>query len=326
MKTISMVLGATLVLACAGADPALDSGEAWTLDHAEEDGALMSVWGAGPEDVWAVGGQADRSLVLRGDGQRWRPVDVDGHGLLFAVYGFHDADVYAVGEHGLILHHDGSSWQRVESGTDLPLFGVWGASGDDVWIVGGDPAGAPRSAVVLRGRGTSFRAVDLPADLAPAALYKAHGFASDDVIMVGSDATMLRWNGNDWRRESVPTSAPLFSLWGRDASDVYAVGGHQSGSLLHYDGARWSEIVEASMGAVMSGVFVAEDGPTVAVGTSGVLEILPDGSMLAPSLPELDPAPFLHGVWGGGDGTVYAVGGDLSAYPGPMTGVILRNH
>ena len=184
--------------------------------------------------------------------------------------------------------------------------------------------GEPGSAVVLRGRGSSFHAVDLPPELAPAALFKAHGFGPDDVILVGSEGTVLRWNGHDWRRDSVPTSASLFSLWGRDANDVYAVGGDTNGEVLHYDGGGWSEIVEASAGSIMSGVFAAPLGPTVAVGPSYVLEIFRDGGLMEAELPELDPAPSLHGVWGGADGTIYAVGGDLLAYPGRMTGVILR--
>lgn len=324
MKPVLTILGATLAVACGGADPTLDAEGTWTTHYAEDDGVIMSVWGSGPGDIWAVGGQADRSLVLHGDGERWTRVDTGARALLFAAYGFHGSDIYAVGEHGLILHYDGGAWQRVESGTDRSLFGVWGASGDDVWIVGGDPRGTPGSAVVLRGQGGSFHAVDLPADLAPAALFKAHGFAPDDFIVVGSGGTVLRSNGHDWRRESVPTSAPLFSLWGRDANDVYAVGGHQSGEILHYVGGQWSELVDASAGSVISGVFTAPDGPTIAVGPASVLEIFRDGALLEAELPELDPAPFLHGVWGSPDGTFYAVGGDLSAYPGRMSGVILR--
>lgn len=324
MKPVFTVLGAALAAACSGADPSLDAEGTWTTHHVEDDGVLMSVWGSGPEDVWAVGGQVDRSLLLHGDGNRWTRVHTGETALLFAAYGFHDSDIYAVGERGLILHYDGETWQRVESGTDLPLFGVWGASGDDVWILGGDPRGAPGSAVVLRGQGASFRTVDLPAELAPSALFKAHGFAPDDVIVVGSGGTVLRWNGHDWRRESVPTSAPLFSLWGRDANDVYAVGGDTNGEILHYDGGRWSGIAEASAGSVMSGVFTAPLGPTIAVGSSNALEIFHDGALQEAELPELDPASMLHGVWGGDDGTIYAVGGDLLAYPGRMTGVILQ--
>ena len=57
---------------------------------------------------------------------------------------------------------------------------------------------------------------------------------------------------------------------------------------------------------------------------SYVLEVSPDGTMIEPEMPPLDPVPFLHGVWGDGAGTTYAAGGDLYRYPGEMTGVILQ--
>lgn len=329
MRLGTLILGATLTAACGGMEltgdePTLDSEGSWTLDHATSDGVLLGVWGSGPNDVWAVGGQADRSLVLHGDGTSWTPMEVPSTSLLFSIYGFSDSDVYAVGERGLILHYDGTTWVRVESGTELPLFGLWGASGDEVWIVGGAPPGRAGSAVVLRGARGSFEVVELPAELAPRVLYKAHGFASDDVMLVGSESAVLRWNGTEWSRDPVPTSVPLFSTWGRGADDVYAVGGGGGGEILHFDGQVWSQVAELPTGSGLSGVFTSSDGPTVVVGAhSFVFELGRDGSLVQARIPELDPVPFLHGVWGDGNGTTYAVGGDLPAYPRTMSGVIL---
>lgn len=141
---------------------------------------------------------------------------------MFSVYGFSGSDVYAVGDAGLILHYDGAAWTRIESGTTQPLFGLWGASGDDVWIVGGNIAGAAGSAVVLRGNARGFAPVQLPAELVPNALFKVHGFSAADVIMVGSDG-VVRWDGAAWSRDAMPATAPLFSTWGRNANDYYAV-------------------------------------------------------------------------------------------------------
>ncbi|MBS1120127.1 MAG: hypothetical protein H6Q90_2355 [Deltaproteobacteria bacterium] len=327
MRISSLMLGAVLAAGCGGMDTAIDRDDRWTLDHATTAGGLLGVWGSGPSDVWVVGGQTDRSLVLHGDGTGWTPFDVSSTSLLFSVYGFTDSDVYAVGEHGLILHYDGKTWVTVESGTDLPLYGLWGASGEDVWIVGGGLSGPAGSAVVLRGARGSFHVVDLPADLAPNVLFKAHGFASDDVMLVGGGGAVLRWNGVQWRRDPVPTSASLFATWGRGADDAYAVGGSGTGEILHFDGQAWSQVNEGPIGSGLNGVFTSLEGPTIAVGPeSVVIELGRDGSLVQPRLPKLDPAPFLHGVWGDGHGTTYAVGGDLFAYPGPMTGVILSRH
>jgi hypothetical protein len=282
------------------------------------------VWGTGPDDVWAAGGTVDHGLVVHSDGSSWTEVETGAPAMLWWVYGFAADDVYAVGEQGLILHYDGESWQRAESGTHRSLYGVWGASGDDVWIVGGDPY-LDGSAVVLRGHGTSFRAVtDLPGELAPRALFKAYGYAADDVIMVGYGGTVLRWDGASWRREPALTSEPIFSLWGRAEDDIYAVGGWQAGTILHLDGEGWRE-VEDSAADGLRGVFTAPGSPTIAVGGAGyVLELYLDGTEIEPELPALRAGTLLHGVWGDSAGTTYAVGGDLLSLPGPTSGVILR--
>ena len=322
-RPLRLLAGAAFLAAACG-DAGSDLDGTWELDHVEDDGGLVTVWGAAPDDVWAAGGTTERGLVLHSDGESWTAVQTGATGLVWWVYGFTADDVYLVGERGLILHYDGATWQRVESGTDAPLYGVWGASANDVWIVGGD-ATVDGGAVILRGQGTSFRRVtDLPAELTPAAIFKAYGYAEDDVILVGSGGSVLRWDGASWRRDPVITSQPLFSLWGRAEDDIYAVGGWNSGTILHYGGDGWTQVEEAA-GSGLSGVFTAPDSPTVAVGPDAfVLEIRPDGSQLEPALPQLTPETAFHGVWGDEAGNIYAVGGDLLSASGPTGGVILR--
>jgi hypothetical protein len=324
MRPVALVIGGTLFAAACGGGASPGPAATWEVQHREPGGALVSVWASGPTDVWAVGGQVDRGLVLHGDGASWTAVQTGAPSFLWWAYGFSPSDIYAVGEEGLILHYDGASWERVESGTTRHLYGVWGSSADDVWIVGGDPL-EPGGAVVLRGAGRTFQiAADLPAELAPSALFKAYGFAADDVVLVGSAGTVLRWDGASWRRDATPTDQPLFSLWGRGRDDIYAVGGSGVGTVLHFDGGAWTEIAGDELNG-LSGVYTAPHQPTIAVGSlSYVLEIQSDGSEVEPELPAVDPLPELHGVWGDGTGLAYAVGGDLLAYPGPMTGVVFR--
>lgn len=323
MKLHMLLLGTALTAACGDVvEPADNVQASWSLDHATDDGVLLGVWGSSPEDVWVVGGQVDRAVVLHGDGVSWRAMDVSATSLLNNVYGFSDHDVYAVGEHGLILHWDGIAWQQVESGTDLTLNGVWGVSGDDVWIVGGR-AGATGS-IVLRGSHGVFRPVEVPAELTPSALFKVHGFASDDVVMVGSDG-VLRWDGVTWRRDAVPVTEPLFSTWGRGGDDVYAVGGLVVGEILHFDGQAWREVMQVASGQGLSGVFTSDDGMTYAVGPKGlVLELDQGGAATPATLPELPMVPMLHAVWGDDAGTTYTVGGTFQDYPASMSGLIIR--
>ncbi len=301
---------------------------AWTVERSEPGGVLLSVWGSSPTDLWAVGGQAERGLVLHGDGTQWTPVETGALGLLWWVYGFGANDVYAAGERGLLLHYDGVTWKHVATGTTKTLFGLWGASGEDVWVVGGEATGAPGSAVILRGsRGSFTRVEDVPHALLPNALFKVYGHSADRLVAVGRDGTVLRYDGTPgtWRREDVPTSVPLISLWGRGANDLYAVGGHSEAVMLHFDGVQWREVPDLGAGPELFGVFTAPGQPVIAVGAgTQVLELMPGKAAVAHETPDIGVPFLLHSVWGDASGAVYAVGGSLLDYPAPMRGVILR--
>jgi hypothetical protein len=313
------ILALTLT-ACGTMETPVESEPAWTIDHATTDGALLGVWGNSPDDVWAVGGQSDQPLVMHFDGTTWSRVAVPGRSRLWNVYGFSATDVYAIGERGLILHYDGQTWSAAPSTTDTTLFGLWGASGEDVWIVGGNPLDPPGSAVVLRGTHNAFATVDLPASIRPSVAFKAHGFDAHDVIVVGSTG-VLRWNGDTWRQETMPTSEPLLSAWGRDREDVYAVGGRAFGEIVHYDGRGWSLVKELSIPNGLTGVFTSPDAPTIAVGPQFVFELDAGNQLVQAKLPALG-ATQLHGVWGDGEGTTYVVGGEM--YVPAKSGTILR--
>jgi len=325
MRLSKILLAATLVLAACTAGP--DDDATWEVDRVEEAGALLSVWGSGANDVWAAGGRDGQGLVLHNDGSGWQPVETGATELLWWVYGFSSTDVYAVGDAGLIMHYDGAAWQRIESGTDSTLFGVWGSSGGDVWIVGGDAGGAEGSAVVLHGDGTTFNLVkDLPTEFVPSALFKIYG-GPQGLVTVGTSGTVLRFDGEVWSRESTPTKQSIFSLWGRRDNDVYAVGGVASGEVLHFDGNEWIQVNDEGMQHGLSGVFTAPNQPMIAVGEGPyVLEIMEDGRQFEPELPTLIDMTGLHGVWGDGSGTTYAVGGDLYNFDGPSKGVILKRN
>lgn len=308
--------------------PVVDDGPTWSVQHQVDDGALLSVWGRSPTDVWVAGGQADRGLILHGDGENWDVVDVEADRLLWWIYGVGE-DIYAVGDGGLILYYDGTAWKKVASGTTKQLFGVWGSSEGDVWIVGGAPDGQDGGAIVLHGGHGEFQEVALPAELAPQVLFKAYGHGVDDVVMVGSEGTILRYDGSVWSQDAAPTDASLFSLWGRSRSDMYAVGGFGDGTVLHFDGNAWSQVNVQVSGGELSGVFIGGQDPVIAVGDQGyVLEVQNDETMRAPEVREPPVAGLhrgisLHSVWGDEAGTTYAVGGELMAYPGPMRGAIV---
>ena len=98
----------------------------------EGDQALRSVWGAGKNDVFAVG---DNGNVLKYNGTMWSRMDSTTQFGLRGVWGTAANDVYAVGLGGTVLHYNGQAWKRQDSGTSISLIGVFGV-GKDVFAVG----------------------------------------------------------------------------------------------------------------------------------------------------------------------------------------------
>lgn len=313
-----------VILGCESVPPAAAPEVAWKVEHVEAQGALVSVWGSGPHDVWAVGGRQGRGLVLHNDGSGWVPVETPAKSFLWWIYGVGGGDVYAVGADGLILHRHAGAWQTVPSDTTATLYGLWARSADDVWAVGGNPWGAPGSAVVLRGNASGFHQVAVPVQQLPGVLYKIYGTPAGDVVAVGNAGTILRFDGA-WKKESVPTSSPVVSLWGDGGERLFAVGGENTGELLHYDGTRWARLSNIQQGLGLFGIFKAPGQPLFAVGAGPrIVELASLSAIPEQSSPQADPAVVLHSVWGDAAGTVYAVGGNLYGDPASMTGVVYR--
>lgn len=328
----SLAMAALLALAgCeAGAPaeqkPAVATQGKWTVARAEGQGALASVWGSGPSDVWAAGGRSGHGLILHSDGKTWSEVPTAIPGFVWWIYGSGAHDVYAVGEAGLIWHYDGATWSSVPSGTTRTLYGLWAAGPDDVWAVGGNPEGLPGDAVLLRGNAQGFKPVAVPSSLLPSALFKIYGSPAGGVVAVGVGGTILHFDGT-WHRDQVPTESALVSLWSGGGLQLYAVGGDATGVLLHYDGASWHNVAGVQAGLQLFGVFKAPGQPVYAVGAGPrIVEMDADSSPREAELPDLGPATVLHSVWGDGQGKVYAAGGTLYGGQPTMTGVLLQRH
>ena len=122
---------------------------AWTLQEVPTREDLWGVWGARPDDVWAVGGAGQRqgqATLLHYDGSVWRavqlpPLERPNVWALFKVWGSAADDVYAVGQRGAVLHYDGRSWSELGLGTGDDLIAVYGVARDRVAIVGGRSSG-----------------------------------------------------------------------------------------------------------------------------------------------------------------------------------------
>ncbi|MBA4377822.1 MAG: hypothetical protein C0395_04080 [Gemmatimonas sp.] len=92
---------------------------------------LMSVWGTGPQDVFAVG---QPGVILHYDGA-WT-LDSVPDTMLTSVWGTSSSDVYACGHNGAIWHFDGSAWRRENSGTTADLFDIGRGPYGEIHAVG----------------------------------------------------------------------------------------------------------------------------------------------------------------------------------------------
>lgn len=293
---------------------------AWqtVLDQGDLDGAVLSVWGSAPEDVYAVGGPLGNSgfesLIVHFDGTTWRRLHPGGAETYWWVGGSGAEDVWMVGEQGRITHWDGASFAEHDSGVGATLWGVWAASPDDAWAVGGTPNGGSGTEgdIVLHWDGGAWTRETLPGAPLGRALFKVWGTGSDNLYVVGEKGTVWHREGTTWGLEPSLTMARLFTVSGCGADEVYAVGGF---NVLRSDGQSFSK-VEVMLTNTVNGVACGSSGSVALVGFGGLKERLVDGTWIN----EFTVEPFddLHAAWAEGAGAFWAVGGDFST--GPVAG------
>lgn len=305
-----------------------------TVADGYESGALFSGWAGGPDDVWIVGGEPGRSVVLRYDGTRWESLDPGLNEQLWWVHGFPGGPVYVVGDHGAAARWNGSAWEQLDTGAPGTVFyGVWGATPDQIWFVGGptqSPATGvtPEGDVVLRYDGSAFERVEIQALLdKPASaqknLFKVWGASATEVFIVGSSGLALHYDGTSWEKQQTPAvGQALFTVTGRSADDVYAVGGEGAAVAIHWDGTAWSEILlPSSAPQVIQGVWTAPGEPVYFGGWYGFTAALtPDGTWTVENT-----GSFFgyHAVLGDGGGSVWALGGEIYSIAADLPGAIL---
>ncbi|PRQ08685.1 hypothetical protein ENSA7_15850 [Enhygromyxa salina] len=311
-----------------GSGSGSESGEphgAWqpVLQVDKEVGALMSVWGETPEDVYVVGGQPESGggRVLHSVDGEWvvesLPADVS---MLNWVYGVGDL-VWSVGMDGAIVRREGGVWAAETSPTDRVLWGVWGASADELWAVGGDAVGDEPVLLRRDGASAAWASVELPElGVNSHGLFKVWGRAADDVWIVGDLGAALHYDGDAWTAHPDPAAVDIISVWGSDAEGVIAVGGRASGRINRVDGGSWAGETLAIPG--LNGVWVDPEAGATAVGVQGTIIRISAGGYAAEA-EDSGTNLVLHSVFGFAGGPRFAVGGSL-LMPPPFTGVILR--
>ncbi len=332
---LSLLLGLLALAGCDGASADPDAGAPVPGDLRPLDGALgpvvLGVFGTAADDVWFVGGLlapgARGRFIAHFDGREVRAEAVPDGPALWWVFGDGAGRVRAAGEEGQILVREADVWREEQTGLDekAVLWGLWGAAPDDLWAVGGSVRRGGPKGVVLRSAGDgAWRRVDDPALPDDLNLYKVWGRAPGDVHLVGEGGVTVRWDGETFTRHVAPVPDLLFTVHGRAAGPVLAVGGLDEGRVVRWTGEAWVD--DGLTGAApLNGVFVHADGTARAVGATGaVFDRDRDGTWRAVRA-ERALAPFtLHAVWGATPGETWAVGGDLNAGRGGLIATARR--
>jgi hypothetical protein len=288
------------------------------LDEGELDGAILSVWGAGPTDVFIAGGplgNSGRSAVAwRYDGCAWKDLSAGGPETFWWVSGSSSTDVWFVGEQGRISHYDGTAMKDVPSGITATIWGVTAFGPDDAWAVAGTPEGGTGKPndIVLRWDGSAWTQEALPGEPRGVSLFKVWGTSSDDLYVVGEQGTIWHRETSGWTLETSDpplSQSRLFTVHGCGKDEVYAVGGQ---SVLRRDAAGWSKL-DVELGNQVNGVSCGPTGSAVLVGFGGLKQRLVDGAWVDEF--SIEPYSDLHAAWADGEGAFWAVGGDFLTPP-----------
>ncbi len=74
-----------------------------------------------------------------------------------------------------------------------------------------------------------------------------HVLSADLAVAVGTNGSVLWWNGSDWRYDDTSgTDQPLYGVWAAAPDDVWVCGAN--GTILHWDGGGWVAVPSATTG------------------------------------------------------------------------------
>lgn len=203
---------------------------------------VFGLWGAAPNDMWAVGGISGgggSGFVWHYDGTAWTaradlPADVPTEHTVFKVNGRSSTDVWMVGSGGLCLHWNGTALERSTVNTDGSLISV-AAMDDRMIAVGGNFDG-----VLYENADNSAQGWQSALAAGGPVLSGVAG-RGKDAYAVGRSGTVLHRGSNGWAVEDTKqaTLQNLHATAIDDAGGVWAVGGSydevptKQGVLIH---------------------------------------------------------------------------------------------
>lgn len=285
-------------------------GLAWRPVDSGTNVDLYSICGIDKDDIWVVGA---RGSVLEYKKGTWKSVvTISGYDL-WACHIVNNNYVVATDSEGARYKFNGSAWSSDTSTLYSEKAGIsalwinqkyegwlfdlrgrgatlrnekWAATGASIGFSVFAIAGWQDSPLWAIGSGASMWNID---KWQATALPKESGqlraiwpLSASAAWAVGTEGTILAWNGTTWNKLPSPSKLDLYGVWGSSENDVWAVG--QRGTLLRWDGSRWSSLWhDHANGNNLNKIWGSSPDDVRAVGDKGTV-LRWDGQQVQPEL------------------------------------------
>jgi hypothetical protein len=187
---------------------------------------VFGIWGATPDDVWAVGGASDATggFAWRLSGDAWvpepsLPTDVPDNAAVWKMFGRAANDAWMVGSNGVALHWDGATLTPGDTGVGSSLFTVH--ENDGLYAaVGGLATG-----IIVERSGDTWQ--NVTPDPPPMGMAGVTLGEDGTGIAVGALGTVYVRDGQRWAVEELGFGLieNLHGSWIDDEGGLWAVGG-----------------------------------------------------------------------------------------------------
>lgn len=187
---------------------------------------VFGIWGATPDDVWAVGGASDieGGFAWHFDGDTWTeeptlPSEVPESAAIWKIYGTASDDAWLVGSNGVSLHWDGAELSSGETGVGSSLFTVH-AAGDHYAAVGGLASG-----IIVEYDGENWS--DVTPDPEPVGLSGVCLDGDGQGYAVGAFGAVYERDDHGWSEldTGLSLNSNLHAVWVDASGGVWAAGG-----------------------------------------------------------------------------------------------------
>lgn len=156
----------------------------------------------------------------------------------------------------LLAHYNGFEWKYLRPNNIHKVGGIqsgdfWGITGIDennIWVVGNGegtayPSGDSVWAFVAFYDGTEW--TNISPNLPNERLFNVWAASKNKVWAVGTNGTIIFYDGNSWTKQFSGTNLQLGGIDGIDEHNIYVVGysfDYTEGVVLHFDGKTWEKV------------------------------------------------------------------------------------